>query len=225
VTRAPFPVTRAAALCALFAVVPTQAVSQGGATLREARIAIVFSPSACDVTARYVVDTADPAIVEHRLMLGGSVAPPDFAVIGSVAGNAQIIGNTARVPISVVGSGRNEYSVRYRFTSNGAPVDRCPLLVPSAPTDGLRRSVTIDVRLPSDATRLPGEFPLLAWEGLRGAVTLGHVPSFVRAPHVQQGERPGWRERLDARRVVDVTAVLAIAVSTAVWIALRKRPT
>lgn len=158
-------------------------------------------------------------------MLNPGRAAPEFAVIGGMAGEAETIGRTARVPISLTGSGRNEYSIRYRVAVPGSVVDRCPLLVPSAPADGVTRAVRIEVDLPADARRLPGEFPAFAWDEQHGAVTVGHMPSFVRVPYVPGGAPLTWRDTLDTRRVIDIAALVAIGMSTAAWVALRNRHT
>jgi hypothetical protein len=211
---------RIACVCAIVAaVVPAGAAA---ATMRDARVTIVFSRGACDVTSRFVVDTPEPVIIDHHLLSSSNEAPR-FAVLAAVAGQTTIVGRTARVPISITGSGRNEYTVRYAVTLPAAAGHRCPLLVPAAPTDGLRRAVHLEVEVPADTTRLPGEFPAFAWDGMRGAVTISHVPSFVRVPHVAAGTAVTWGDTVDVRRIVDIAAFAIIGVSTLAWIALRRR--
>ena len=174
------------------------------------------------MTSRFVVDTADPAIIDHHVLSTGDVAPR-VTVLGAIAGETSIVGRTARVPLSLTGTGRNEYSVRYAVTLPAAARDRCPLLVPAAPTDGVSRTVRLEVDVPREASRLPGEFPAFAWDGLRGAVTIGHMPSFVRVPHVAPGAPVTWRDTFDVRRAVDVFALAIIVISTLAWTALRRR--
>jgi hypothetical protein len=190
--------------------------------MRDARVTIVFSPGGCDVTSRFVVDTAEPAIVEHHLLVTGTAAPR-FVVLGAIVADTNVVGRTARVPVSLTGSGRNEYSVRYAVRLPAAARDRCPLLVPAAPTDGVSRAVQLEVEVPPESNRLPGEFPAFAWEGGRGAVTISHMPSFVRIPYVARGTPVTWRETIDVRRIVDVAALAIIGVSTLAWAALRRR--
>jgi hypothetical protein len=191
-------------------------------TVRDARIAVVFSAHRCDVTARFVLDTSQPEIVEHRLLSSGGQAP-EFAVLGGLAGGVEIVGRTVRLPVSIAGSGRNEYLVRYSAALPPADPERCPLLVPSAPTDGVTRAVRIEVELPSDTRRLPGEFPAFTWSGRGGVVTIGHMPSFVRVPHVAQDAPVAWRRTLDVRRTIDFAAMATIALTTVGWIARRRR--
>jgi hypothetical protein len=192
------------------------------ATMRDARVTIVFSPGACTVTSRFVVDTAEPVLVDHHLRLSGELVPR-FVTLGAIAGETRVVGRTVRVPMSLTGSGRNEYSVRYSVMLPAAARDRCPLLVPAAAADGVSRVVHLEAEVPDGAKRMPGEFPAFAWQGSRGAVTIGHMPSFVRIPHVAPGTPVTWRDTVDVRRIVDVAAVAIIGVSTLAWMALRRR--
>jgi hypothetical protein len=193
------------------------------ATVRSARVSIVFSPQACEVTSRLVIDTAEPEVVEHRLLLAQRSGLPEFVVVGALAGDSDTIGSTVRLPVSLTGSGRNEYTVRYRVALSNAAHGQCPLLVPAAPTDGISRAIRLEVDMPADATRLPGAFPALSWDERRGTVTIGHMPSFVRVPFATRGAALGWRETFDVRRAMDVSAVVTIGIATAAWAALRKR--
>jgi len=101
---------------------------------------------------------------------------------------------------------------------------RCALLVPDAPTDGVSRAVEVEVRLPPEGRRLPGEFPALTWYGNAGRVTLGHVPAFVLAPHAAAGMPESWWQTLDTRRAVDLGALALVAAATALWIWRQRRP-
>jgi hypothetical protein len=210
----------AACLCAAIAVGFAQ--SADAATMRDARVAIVFTSGACEVMSRFVVDTPDPVVVDHHLLLTGNEAPR-FVVLGAIAGHTNVVGRTARVPISLTGSGRNEYSVRYSVAVPRAAGDRCPLLVPAAPTDGVSRGVHLQVEVPAETSRLPGEFPAFAWDGVRGAVAISHLPSFVRVPHVARGTAVTWRDTVDLRRILDVAALAIIGASTLAWIVVRRR--
>ena len=212
--------TRAVIACAAMAsgVAPAAAA----AVVREARVLIVFSPGACEVVTRVAVDTAEPAVVEHRLMMDGG-GPPEFVVVGAIASRGEIVSRTVRVPVSLTGSGRNEYSVRYRAPLADATAQRCPLLVPGVPTDGVNRAVRIDVEVPAGATVLPGQFPAFSWSDRHGTVTIGHVPSFVRVPYAPPGAPVSWSDRLDIQRTIDVAAIGTLGVATLAWIALRRR--
>jgi hypothetical protein len=210
---------RTSVACAVMAA----SLPAAAATVRSARVSIVLSPGACEVTSRLVVDTADPIVLEHRVMLPGGREVPTFVVIGGLAGEPDTAGRTVRLPISLTGLGRNEYTVRYRIAAPAGPPERCPLLVPFVPTDGVTRAVSIEVEVPAGATRLPGEFPAFTWSGQRGTVVVGHLPSFVRVPYAPRGVAIGWRDTLDARRVIDALALVVIAMSTAAWVALRRR--
>jgi hypothetical protein len=214
---------RVAAVCAVAAAAAPAAA--GAAVLREARVSVVYSTGACDVMSRFVIAAAGHEVVEHRLMLGDGGAP-EFAAVGARLARPEIVGRTVRLSISLTAAGANEFTVRYRVVpAGGAALDRCPLLVPSAPTDGVSRAVRIDVEVPRGGTRLPGEFPAFTWNENRGVVAIGHLPSFVRVPHAPPGAAIGRRETFDFRRVLDLTAVAAVAVSTLAWIAFRRRRT
>jgi hypothetical protein len=198
------------------------AATPGQATLREARVAIVFSPGACDVTSHFAIDTVEPVAIDHRVMLGDDGRPPEFVVLGALAGQAERIGRTASLRVSLTGTGRNEYTVRYRLIPHGARRDRCPMIVPSVATDGLSRAVAIAVEVPRGAPRLPGEFPAFTWDNERGRITLGHMPSFVRVPLAAAGAPITSIDALDLRRATDVAAILAIGAATLAWLTLRK---
>jgi hypothetical protein len=191
-------------------------------TLRDARVVIVVSSDACDVTSHFAVDAVEPVAIDHRVMLAGRAEPPEFVVLGALAGQTSTVGHTASLPVSLTGMGRNEYTVRYRVTPYAPRLDRCPLLVPSVATDGLSRTVTIAVEVPHGTTRLPGEFPALTWESDVGRVTLGHMPAFVRVPIAAAGDRVTSIDTLDVRRAIDIAAALTIGVATLAWVALRK---
>ena len=208
-------------VCAVVAAGTAPAVA---ATLRDARLTVVFAPGGCDVTSRFVVDTASPALVEHRLMVSNG-AVPDFVVIGGIAGRADVIARSARLPVSLTGSGRNEYSIRYHVSLDVVADGRCPLLVPHVPTDGVTRSVLITADVPDDAAVLPGGFPAFAWRDRRGTVTISHIPSFVRVRYAPRDAPIAWRDKLDPARVVDVLAVCTIGISTLGWVVLRRRRT
>ncbi len=144
-------------------------------------------------------------------------------VVGAIAGPIQMEGPTARLPVSLTGPGRNEYIARYRIRTAEGAIDRCPLLVPSVPTDGVSRSVRIDVEVPQGATVLRSAFPAFTWKDRRGSVTIGHIPSFVRVPHAPRGVPVAWRDTVDPARVVDAAALSTIGLSTLAWIVLRRR--
>lgn len=198
------------------------ATPAAAAVVREARVTVVFSPGACDVTTRVAIDTVEPGVIEHRLMIDRP-DPPGFVVVGGIAGRTDVVSRTARLRISIAGSGRNEYTVRYRAPLADGPTQRCPLLVPGVPTDGVSRGVRLDVEVPDGATVLPGQFPAFTWNDRRGSVTIGHMPAFVRVPHLPRGAPVTWRDGLDVERLVDTGAIAVIGASTLAWIARRRR--
>jgi hypothetical protein len=216
------PAHRSIAIVVIAACVVAWPLRAAAATMREAHVAIQFVAGACDVTARFAVDTADPVWVDHRLLLGDASVAPEFSVTGALASPARIIGRTAQLRVSLVGSGRNEYQVRYRFPVYDAQTDRCSLVVPDVPSDGQTRAVRLTVSLPPGTQRLPASFPALTWESGTGRLSLGHLPSFVRVPHAQPGAALRWRDHFDVARFVDMAAIVAIGAASLAWIVLRR---
>jgi hypothetical protein len=141
-----------------------------------------------------------------------------------VAGASHPVGRTLALPITFAGSGRQPYALRYHAALPGRRLDRCPLFLPLAPTDGLSRSVTLQVTVPSGSSRLPGHFPALVWDDRgRGRATLGHLPAFVLVRTQQIGEPLGWLDRVDPRRLVDASAIAILVVASAIWALMQRR--
>ncbi len=110
------------------------------------------------------------------------------------------------------------YELRYRATQSDERAYRCPMWLPTTPTDGISRTVRFLVDVPASATP-GGSMPAMAWTGTRGTTTLGHVPAFVRVPFALGGDPPGW----DVARVMDAAAVVVFAGASGLWIWRRRR--
>jgi len=130
-------------------------------------------------------------------------------------GEPRTIGRTQSL---VVRPWQPSYAFRYRSTQSEDRAYRCPIWLPAVPTDGLSRTVRVEVDLPSSV--LPsGSMPAMTWTGTHGTTILGHVPAFVRLPYAAQGETPRW----DIAQVMDAAAVAAFAGASALWIWRRRR--
>ncbi len=192
------------------------------ATLTSARATIaVGADGACDVRMQFVVEAEAPAVAGHLLLLGDPGSVGAVAVSGAPGGATRTAGRALHVPVSLA-AGRNEYEARYRVAQPAGRA-RCALLVPEVATDGLGRVVRIDTTLPDGATRLPGDFPALAWSGNRGTVDLGHLPAFTSVSYRPAGEAAGALESFDIRRSMDVAAVVVLLGATIVWSVSRRR--
>jgi hypothetical protein len=120
------------------------------------------------------------------------------------------------------GAGVHAYRLKYHVEQSRRWSDRCPIWIPSAPTDGIGRSVRIQVQLPAGTDPLDDAFPVLKWNGTgRGSVTLGHIPAFVRAPFASASATRSWR--FSERRVVDFLAVAILACASIAWAVMKGR--
>lgn len=195
--------------------------SLNAATLKSMHAAVTIAGGqACEVEAAFELTSERADVVMHRLFVREPAEDASLTVTGAQAGELARFGRTIVVPVRVH-AGVTRYRARYRVMMPAR--HRCPLLVPDAPSDGVSREVLIDVRLAPGSQHLPGEFPALEWIGDSGRATLGHVPAFIVVPHALAGMRLGWWERLETRRVVDSSAVLVIALASAVWFSRQRR--
>jgi hypothetical protein len=111
------------------------------------------------------------------------------------------------------------YTLSYRVQQAVARPHRCPLWLPTVPTTGASRAVTLHVELPSES--IPGHtMPRFIWNGSAGIATLAHLPAFVLIPYSAPGEPVDW----DVSTAMDVAAVAVFVGATVVW-AWRRRST
>jgi hypothetical protein len=157
-------------------------------------------------------------VVEHRIeAFEGSQVTLLSVTNASLVGDPATKGSTRSL---ILQPGSSPYEIVYAVRQTSSRSERCPLWLPTIPTDGRSRGVALHVQLP-DAT-LPGRsMPLLHWTGTSGTTTLAHVPAFVRVPYVREGESPAW----DVAAIIDSIALFIILVSTALWWWQRKRTT
>jgi hypothetical protein len=182
----------------------------------DARIRIA-SRTSCDVRLSVTIDGATE--VEHRLAVHDGDTRQFLSVDGA----------TLIEPIRDVGSTLSLrvrphdasyvliYSIRHReppLAEDEEPVrDRCPIWLPTIPTDGRSRAVHIEVDLPAGSVR-GDSMPAFAWTGTHGTATLGHLPSIVRVSFGAEGEAlppslPG---------AIDTLAIGTFAAAAAAWI-------
>jgi hypothetical protein len=200
-TRVSFGCGIAVLLLAPFAAAAAPAV-------REAEVRVVFaSPTSCTVDLALTVDAVE---VEHRIDVAEGA---DIHLLG-VAG-ARVVGeptDVGRTRALVVEPGTGRYSLRYAASQPPHRAGRCPLWIPTIPTEGRGRRVRIVVRIPEGATAR-GTMPSFDWAGGEGTAAIGHLPAFVRVPHALPGEPVPW----DMARVMDGVSIAALALASLAW--------
>jgi hypothetical protein len=180
------------------------------AVLRSAEVSIEFaSPTSCAVSAQLLVDGV--ADVEHRIDAPPGTAIELLGVDGAlVAGPVRMVERTQALRVAVQGG---TYTVRYRVEQPAARAFRCPIWLPTIPTDGQSRPVRLHVELPEGMVGT-GTLPAFTWTGTRGSVTLAHVPAFVRVPYASARDASAW----DTARIMDVIALAVFAGASALWV-------
>ena len=192
------------AACFLCAAAPVRA-----AVLRSADVQIIMaSPTSCLVTMRLTVD--DATEVEHRIEILEGTRVELVGVHGArQVDNVPTIGRTLSL---VLRSEQAPYEFSYRIAVPISAAHRCPIWLPTVPTDGRSRAVRLQTELPAGSA--PGtSMPPFTWNGTQGVATLGHLPAVVRVPYTAAGQRPGWT----LASVMDGLAVAVFAAATAVW--------
>jgi hypothetical protein len=176
----------------------------------------VLSPTTFEVDERLVVETREATTLDHRLLLydGTRVAAVLVSGDGVRAGQPRAAGSTLSLPIQIAGPGGHAYLVSYRVAQGEPWASRCPIWLPAASTDGMRRAVRLEVRLPAGATPLPDAFPSFDWTAEEGRVQLAHVPTIVRVAYAGLGEHVGWLDEFGRRSAVDLVAIVLLAAAT-----------
>ena len=200
----------ALALCSLSPL----AADSAAAVLRSADVTITVSARAsCDVSMSLVVEGA--AAVDHRIEALDGTTIDRLRVEGAAqAGEPRTVGRTQSLMVTPKPS---PYTIRYRVQQPADRATRCPLWLPTTPTDGVTRAVKLQVELPADTT--PGStMPRFTWSGARGAVSLAHLPAFVLLPFAGPGQAPGW----DVSAVMDAAAVSVFVGASGIWLWRRR---
>lgn len=177
--------------------------------VRSADIRItVTSPTACDVTMVLAIEGG--AEIDHRIETFEATRIELAAVRGARhVGEVRTIGRTQSL---VLRPETASYELSYRVVQPADREHRCPIWVPSVPTDGRSRPVRLEVDLPVAAT--PGaSMPGFTWTGAHGTATLGHIPAIARIPYSSPGESRGW----GINAMMDALAIAVFAVASAIW--------
>lgn len=218
--------TRAHPACALSAALillcGVPASSGASPVLQRANFAVAFTtPTACDVEAEFTVAGLS-APVEHRLHTDSAatvelLAAPSQADAVTPADDA----GAHVLHVRPSGTGSDTYAIHYRVVQSERDAYRCPLWLPTVPTDGLSREVHVRVSLPSGATPGAGGFPTFEWTDGGAVASLGHVPAFVHVPFRAPGDAraPGW----DVQKTMDTTAVVLLVAGMLTFAWRRKK--
>jgi hypothetical protein len=194
-----------------------------GPGLREANIRVTFvDTGTCEVDAAFAVVPGTATSLEHRLQIfdGTSVELRDLAGADLVR-PAYTAGRTQVLQVQPTSATEQRYTIRYRVVQPRDRAYRCPLWVPTAPSDGQSVNVHIAVVMPAGATPLGGGFPALRWAADQGVARLGHVPAFVRVPFTEAGGAGATAWNIS--QLMDGTAVLLLVAGTAAFIWRKRR--
>jgi hypothetical protein len=204
------PTVCAIALCSL----SPMASASAAAVLRAADVTItVREPASCDVSMVLLIEGATS--VDHRIESPDGTTIDQLHVDGAEQAAApRTVGRTQSLTVTPRPA---PYTIRYRVQEPPDRATRCPLWLPTTPTDGVSRVVRLQVELPADTT--PGStMPRFKWMGARGNVTLAHLPAFVLIPFAAPGQSPGW----DVSAAMDAAAVSVFVGASAIWLWRRR---
>jgi hypothetical protein len=153
--------------------------------------------------------------IDHRLESPGGGTVDALRIEGARAtSEPQAIGSTRSL---VLTPEAGAYTVAYRIQQSPARMHRCPLWLPTIPSDGVSRAMTVRVELPPETN--PGNtMPRFTWNGRTGTAALAHLPAFVLVPHSPLGEPADW----DVSMVMDVAAVSVFVAASALWVWRRR---
>jgi hypothetical protein len=187
--------------------------------LRAADVNVTMtSPTSCDVTIGLIVEGAEE--IDHRVD-AARVELRD--VIGARAvGEMRMVGRTqslvlrpeqgpARRPVA------GAYEIRYHAQVAQEREFRCPLWLPTIPTDGQSRAVSLKVDLPA-GSQPSDSMPTLTWAGGHGESTLGHLPAFIHVPFAPQGVAHAWT----MSQTMDAVTLVVLLGASAIWVWWRK---
>lgn len=206
---------RLAALSAALPALVGPASAVAAPVLRAADASIRFdSPTTCRVEITLTLQGASQ--VEHRLELPDGAELQRVEVMQAVAGEPRDVGRTRALTVMPSADGA-PYTLRYDVRQSDARAHRCPLWLPTVPTDGRSRAVHLVAEVPQGTT-LVGGIPSFTWQGSRGEVTLAHLPAFVVVPFADAAASRPW----DVSRVMDTIAIATLALASLAWLARQK---
>jgi hypothetical protein len=176
--------------------------------LRSADVRItILSPASCDVTIDLTLTGAGD--VDHRIETFDGSRIELVEVRGAQQiGEPRTIGRTQSLRLRPAGA----YGFSYRALQPADRVNRCPIWLPTIPTDGHPGGVRLSMDIPV-ASSASSTMPAFAWTGTHGSATLAHLPSHVAVSIVPSGSRV-W----DISRVMDVLAMSLFVGATAAWV-------
>lgn len=201
------------AVCLVAAVTCAADGAQAAPVLAAASAEVRFERAdVCAVALRLTV--TGTTTVEHRLEVRAGTSVELLGVEGAtVSSPPRDLGRTRALALTTTPA---PYTINYRVTQGPGWTHRCPLWLPTIPTDGRSRAVAVAVTLPAGAT--PGStMPALSWSDATGRATLAHMPAALIVPF----SGVGGSSPLDVARLMDVTAVASLVVGTGWW--LRRR--
>ncbi|MFN7980149.1 MAG: hypothetical protein U0P30_18590 [Vicinamibacterales bacterium] len=207
---------RLAAPCvALTLLLAAPASTAAAPVLRAVDARIRFdSATSCSVALTFTVQGASQ--VEHRLEVLDGAEVRSVQVAQAVAGEPRDVGRTRALVVTPSADG-TPYTLRYEVRQSDARAHRCPLWLPTVPTDGRSRAVHLVTEVPSGTT-VVGGMPSFTWQGARGEVTLAHLPAFVIVPFADAAALRPW----DVSRVMDTVALGTLALASLAWLARQK---
>jgi hypothetical protein len=190
-------------------VVSASAAAIAAPVLRSADLQItVTSPTSCDVAVALTVEGVPE--IEHRIEAFEGSRIEIVSIRGArQVGDVRVIGRTRSL---LLRPDQAAYGFHYRAVQPAARRHRCPIWLPTVPTEGRSRTVRLQIDLPP-AMLAGSSMPAFTWTGVHGAATLGHLPAFVRVPYTRAGEARQW----GIGPVMDALAIAAFAAATAVW--------
>jgi hypothetical protein len=200
-------------VCAL-GLVAAAAAATAAPLVRRAEARVEFaSPTSCTVDLTIAVDAGE---VEHRLdaARGSRIELIEVRGADTVRGPADI-GQTKALVLRPVSQ---DYTLRYTVEQPPERAGRCPLWIPTVPTEGRGQAVRIVARIPPGATAV-GTMPAFTWSGGEGTATIGHLPAFVRVPYATAGAPAPW----NIAAIMDAASLATLAGATLAWVRYRRR--
>jgi hypothetical protein len=168
----------------------------------------ITSPTSCDVVVALTVDGVSE--IEHRIEAFEGSRIELVGIRGArQVGDVRTIGVTQSL---LLRPDQAAYGFHYRAVQSAPRQHRCPIWLPTVPTEGRSRTVRLQIDLPPAAVA-GSSMPALTWTGAHGVATLGNLPAFVRVPYARAGEARQWA----IGRVMDALAIAAFATAAAVW--------
>jgi hypothetical protein len=201
--------------CAL-GLVFAPAAATAAPVVRHADVRVAFSsPTSCTVQVVLSVDGGGVQ-VEHRVETAPGSRLEIIGIDGAaVVGDVRQVGRTRALFLKP--DEKTPYTLSYSVDQPPERAGRCPLWIPTVPTDGRGQAVRIVARIPEGATPV-GTMPAFTWSGSEGTATIGHLPAFVRVPYALAGTPTPW----NIARVMDLLSIATLVGATLAW--ARRRP-